>query len=324
MDITILINAYKDFKGTLHNEEKRSGLLEPVDYILRLKSKKVRPLLALIGYSLYRDSYEQCLNAAHGLEIFHNFTLMHDDIMDAASMRRGQASVHEKFGTNEAILSGDAMSIMAYQYLIKDCPDFNLRPLLGLFSRTAFDICVGQQLDMDFEKRTTVTSREYTEMIRLKTAVFLGMALQAGAMVAGESYEATTPLFSYGENLGIAFQIQDDLLDLTGNEQEVGKTTGGDILRKKKTILICKALEMAGQSQQKEILSLLHNNTLAGDIKIGRIKELFDSIGLFPAVEQEVKNYFALADRQLDGLLIDTGRKKLLQEVAGMLKQRKA
>lgn len=324
MDITTLINAYKDFKGTLHIEERRSGLLEPVDYILGLKSKKVRPLLALIGYSLYKDSYEQCLNAAHGLEIFHNFTLMHDDIMDAAAMRRGQATVHEKFGTNKAILSGDAMSIMAYQYLIKDCPDFNLRPLLDLFSRIAFDICVGQQLDMDFEKRLTVTSREYIEMIRLKTAIFLGMALQAGAMMAGESYGATTPLFSYGENLGIAFQIQDDLLDLTGNEQEVGKITGGDILRKKKTILICKALEIAGPTQQEEILSLLNDDVLTGEIKIGRIKELFDSIGLFAVVEQEVKNYFALADQQLDGLNIDAGRKKLLQEVAGMLEQRKA
>ncbi len=323
MEISELIEAYHQFTSENKYEANYPGLFEPIEYLLGLKSKKVRPLLALIGYHLYDDNIDHCLHTAHGLEVFHNFTLMHDDIMDEASIRRGQATVHEKFGLNSAILSGDAMAILAYQYILNDCKPDNSIEVLKLFSKTAMEICIGQQMDMEFEQKDVISSEAYIEMIRLKTAVFLGMALQIGAMIAGLGEEATMPLYHYGENLGIAFQIQDDLLDLKGDSFNVGKVKGGDILRKKKTILICKALEIASEQDKKEILGLLNNDNINAEVKVSRMTTLMESLDLFTTVEKEIDSYFNLAYKQLDKLSINPNGRNLLLGIAEMLKSRK-
>lgn len=323
MELTELIEAYHRFTAENKYETNYPGLFEPIEYLLGLKSKKVRPLLALIGYNLYNEDIANCLHTAHGLEIFHNFTLMHDDIMDEASIRRGQKTVHEKFGLNNAILSGDAMAILAYQYILKDSKPKNAIEVLTLFSKTAMEICIGQQMDMEFEQKEIISSEAYIEMIRLKTAVFLGMALQIGAMIAGADLESTKPLYRYGENLGIAFQIQDDLLDLKGDSFTVGKVKGGDILRKKKTILICKALEIASDQDSRSILDLLDNDTINAEEKVTTMTALLESLGVFTIVEQEINSYFNLAYRQLDMLSIKPHGKTLLISIANMLKSRK-
>ena len=214
MDVNQLVQIYERFETDIQYQEQRTQLMNPVSYIMGLKSKRIRPLLVLVGYSCYGTDVTRVLDAAFGIEIFHNFTLMHDDIMDEASLRRGMPATHIRYGINEAIISGDAMSIMAYDYIMKNCNDEQLREVLNIFNKTSLDICVGQQMDMEFEKCASVESDQYTEMIRLKTAVFLGMALQIGARIGGASSDEAQSIFEYGQSLGIAFQIQDDLLDL--------------------------------------------------------------------------------------------------------------
>ena len=319
MQIKDLQEAYFHFSENQKNELKSSELFRPIQYILNLKSKKIRPLLALIGYSLFDDAIDNCMHAAHGLEVFHNFTLMHDDIMDEADLRRGMPSTHKEFGINAAILSGDAMSILAYQYLLHDCKESNALPALALFNKTAMDICIGQQLDMEFEGRNHLTSEEYIEMITLKTAVFLGMALQLGAIIGGASASQSRALYDYGTHLGIAFQIQDDLLDLIGDQNQVGKTKGGDILRKKKTILITKALEITPSDTKKQIMDLLNSDTINTDNKVNQMIELLDSLQLFDVVRKEIKEHFDLANAHLQQLNISEKGKDLLNELTSLL-----
>lgn len=324
MHIQDLQEAYLNFTKISKGDLEVSGLSQPIQYILSLKSKKIRPLLAIIGYRIFRNDIEKCMHAAHGLELFHNFTLMHDDIMDEADLRRGKETVHKKFGNNAAILSGDAMSILAYQHILKDCSQSNALDVLSTFSQTALDICIGQQLDMEFEERTYLTSEEYIKMIRLKTAVFLGMALQLGALIAGKSTTESTPLYEYGTNLGIAFQIQDDLLDLIGDQEKVGKMKGGDIIRKKKTILITKALEIAPPAIKNQMIELLHSDSVQPELKVLKMTELMTSIGLFEVIEMEIKAYFKKADDQLSLLNISDYGRDLLSQLSGHLQQRKS
>lgn len=253
MDVNQLVQIYERFETDIQYQEQRTKLMNPVSYIMGLKSKRIRPLLVLVGYSCYGTDVTRVLDAAFGIEIFHNFTLMHDDIMDEASLRRGMPATHIRYGINEAIISGDAMSIMAYDYIMKNCNDEQLREVLNIFNKTSLDICVGQQMDMEFEKCASVEFEQYIEMIRLKTAVFLGMALQIGARIGGASSDEAQSMFEYGQSLGIAFQIQDDLLDLIGDQDKVGKVKGGDLIRNKKTFLVCKAHELADQTQRSEL-----------------------------------------------------------------------
>ncbi|MBK8353919.1 MAG: polyprenyl synthetase family protein [Saprospiraceae bacterium] len=253
MDVNQLVQIYERFETDIQYQEQRTQLMNPVSYIMGLKSKRIRPLLVLVGYSCYGTDVTRVLDAAFGIEIFHNFTLMHDDIMDEASLRRGMPATHIRYGINEAIISGDAMSIMAYDYIMKNCNDEQLREVLNIFNKTSLDICVGQQMDMEFEKCASVESEQYIEMIRLKTAVFLGMALQIGARIGGASSDEAQSMFEYGQSLGIAFQIQDDLLDLIGDQDKVGKVKGGDLIRNKKTFLVCKAHELADQTQRSKL-----------------------------------------------------------------------
>ena len=324
MDVNELIQRYAEFNAGLYDQEMRTQLLAPVEYIMGLKSKKMRPLLALIGFYCYSNEVEKCLHAAHGLELFHNFTLMHDDIMDDAELRRGQQTSHIKYGLNEAIISGDAMAIMAYEYIIKDCPDANLRSVLQIFNKTAFDICIGQQMDMEFESKESISSQEYIEMIRLKTAIFLGLALQIGALLGGASDNDAEALFHFGESLGVGFQIQDDLMDLIGDGDKTGKIRGGDIIRNKKTLLICKANERANAEQRNQLNLLISENEMPVQKKLDEVIEIFSEVGIFPLVQTEIDGYFQRADDILNGLNLEDSKMEILRSIAQMIHQRKS
>jgi len=324
MDVNQLVQIYERFETDIQYQEQRTQLMNPVSYIMGLKSKRIRPLLVLVGYSCYGTDVTRVLDAAFGIEIFHNFTLMHDDIMDEASLRRGMPATHIRYGINEAIISGDAMSIMAYDYIMKNCNDEQLREVLNIFNKTSLDICVGQQMDMEFEKCASVESEQYIEMIRLKTAVFLGMALQIGARIGGASSDEAQSIFEYGQSLGIAFQIQDDLLDLIGDQDKVGKVKGGDLMRNKKTFLVCKAHELADQTQRSELDHFMSDVDMNPNDKVEGITSIFEKIDLFKIVQSEIDSYFDNANSILKSLNLNATRNELLHTITQMIRDRKS
>ena len=324
MDVIQLVQIYERFETDIQYQEQRTQLMNPVSYIMGLKSKRIRPLLVLVGYSCYGTDVTRVLDAAFGIEIFHNFTLMHDDIMDEASLRRGMPATHIRYGINEAIISGDAMSIMAYDYIMKNCNDEQLREVLNIFNKTSLDICVGQQMDMEFEKCASVESEQYIEMIRLKTAVFLGMALQIGARIGGASSDEAQSIFEYGQSLGIAFQIQDDLLDLIGDQDKVGKVKGGDLIRNKKTFLVCKAHELANQTQRSKLDHFMSDVDMNPIDKVEGITSIFEKIDLFKIVQSEIDSYFDNANSILKSLNLNATRNELLHTITQMIRDRKS
>jgi geranylgeranyl diphosphate synthase type II len=324
MDVNQLVQIYERFETDIQYQEQRTQLMNPVSYIMGLKSKRIRPLLVLVGYSCYGTDVTRVLDAAFGIEIFHNFTLMHDDIMDEASLRRGMPATHIRYGINEAIISGDAMSIMAYDYIMKNCNDEQLREVLNIFNKTSLDICVGQQMDMEFEKCASVESEQYIEMIRLKTAVFLGMALQIGARIGGASSDEAQSMFEYGQSLGIAFQIQDDLLDLIGDQDKVGKVKGGDLIRNKKTFLVCKAHELANQTQRSKLDHFMSDVDMNPIDKVEGITSIFEKIDLFKIVQSEIDSYFDKANSILKSLNLNATRNELLHTITQMIRDRKS
>lgn len=324
MDVNQLVQIYERFETDIQYQEQRTQLMNPVSYIMGLKSKRIRPLLVLVGYSCYGTDVTRVLDAAFGIEIFHNFTLMHDDIMDEASLRRGMPATHIRYGINEAIISGDAMSIMAYDYIMKNCNDEHLREVLNIFNKTSLDICVGQQMDMEFEKCASVESEQYIEMIRLKTAVFLGMALQIGARIGGASSDEAQSMFEYGQSLGIAFQIQDDLLDLIGDQDKVGKVKGGDLMRNKKTFLVCKAHELANQTQRSKLDHFMSDVDMNPIDKVEGITSIFEKIDLFKIVQSEIDSYFDKANSILKSLNLNATRNELLHTITQMIRDRKS
>jgi len=267
-------------------------LFEPIRYIMELPGKRVRALLVLMGYESFAADPSVCLPRAHAYEMFHNFTLMHDDIMDESARRRGLPTTHIAFGVNNAILSGDAMLIHAYQYLSEGLPTDRLIPILTLFNSTALDICRGQQMDMSFEQLSDVSVKDYVEMIRLKTAILLGAALQTGALEAGANSESSNQLFLYGESLGIAFQIQDDLLDLYGDTESTGKKVGGDVLRNKKTYLVTTFLEKASDADRLRYSEI--TNGLEGQQKIDAVKLLFQEYDLYTHTLEKINKLYGL------------------------------
>ena len=324
MDVNQLVQIYERFETDIQYQEQRTQLMNPVSYIMGLKSKRIRPLLVLVGYSCYGTDVTRVIDAAFGIEIFHNFTLMHDDIMDEASLRRGMPATHIRYGINEAIISGDAMSIMAYDYIMKNCNDEHLREVLNIFNKTSLDICVGQQMDMEFEKCASVESEQYIEMIRLKTAVFLGMALQIGARIGGASSDEAQSIFEYGQSLGIAFQIQDDLLDLIGDQDKVGKVKGGDLIRNKKTFLVCKAHELANQTQRSKLDHFMSDVDMNPIDKVEGITSIFEKIDLFKIVQSEIDSYFDKANSILKSLNLNATRNELLHTITQMIRDRKS
>jgi geranylgeranyl diphosphate synthase type II len=301
--------------------ESPSGLYNPIAYLLALKGKKIRPALTLLACNLYCDEVKEALPVALAWEIFHNFTLMHDDLMDKADLRRGQATVHKKWNDNTAILSGDAMLILSYMYLAKSTFP-NLKILLDLFSDTAAKICEGQQFDMEYEKRMFISEEEYIEMIRLKTAVMLGACLKSGAMLGEASESDRQNLYDFGISLGIAFQIQDDWLDVYGNPELVGKKTGGDILCNKKTFLLVNALETAKNEDKETLLYWLDNNKQP-DEKINAVRQIYDKLLVEEKTKAVLLSYYHQAKNALQKVSVNKERKKILEDIAGELIERK-
>lgn len=266
-------------------------LYQPVNYILQLGGKRLRPALLLMGCRLFDADASQALPAAYAVEIFHNFSLVHDDIMDAAPLRRGKPTVHQQFGTNTGILSGDVMLIYAYEYLIKVNKPALIKDLVQIFNRFAIEVCEGQQLDMNFETQSDVMIADYLKMIELKTAALIGGALELGALIGGASPTDAAHLAAFGRNAGIAFQLQDDLLDTFGDPAKVGKKTAGDIVQNKKTYLILKALEVADTSTKTELLQWMSTSPTDEIAKIERVTAILQQLGI-PAILEAVKADF--------------------------------
>lgn len=305
-----------------HFPSQPEGLYEPADYFLKIGGKRIRPLACLMGNELFGDIQPDSWQIAHAIELFHNFTLLHDDIMDQAAIRRGQQTVHERNGVNTAILSGDVMLIRAYEYLAQISGEY-LHDVIALFNKTAREVCEGQQLDMDFESRESVTLEEYLQMIKLKTSVLLAASLELGAIVGGATHNNRDRLYGFGKNLGIAFQIQDDYLDCFGDPAKFGKSVGGDIVRGKKTFLLIKALELAEGESLQELQQLSGpNNDLAPQEKVSRVLNIYQDCGVDKWARELLNSYAAKALKHLDDVIVVSSRKESLRELAQYLLQR--
>lgn len=297
-------------------------LYDPIRYLMQLGGKRIRPVLCLLSYSLFKADWEKVVPTALSIEIFHNFTLMHDDIMDKAPLRRGKQTVHEKWNDNIAILSGDVMLVNAYQYL-NQCDHLTLgeyQHLITRFNRTAAEVCEGQQMDMNFESRSTVTVDEYIEMIRLKTSVLIGLSMEMGGILAGVDTAKAKILYEIGECIGLGFQLKDDLLDVYGDPEKFGKQVGGDILANKKTYLLIRALETA----QGEALNTL-NNWLAVTHpnpveKVAAVTQLYTDLGIRKETEAKINQYFDQAFQAIDQLNLQAAQQEALGKfLAGLV-----
>lgn len=296
------------------------SLYEPIDYIMSLGGKRLRPLLTLMGCQMFGRSAEVALPAALAVEVFHNFSLVHDDIMDEAPLRRGMPTVHEKYNAGTAILSGDAMLIEAYRYLCQSPSEVPLLRLMHIFNHTALEVCEGQASDMDFEKRDDVSLSEYLRMIEQKTAALIGGALALGAVTGGANEEDTAHLDAFGRHIGIAFQIQDDLLDTFGDPVKFGKKTGGDIARNKKTFLLLKALELASPVVRQELALLFQpGNAIEEATKIEKVKEIFSDLGVAGFAEQSKSEYQQKALDHLAAIRVPEAGKAAVRHFADQL-----
>ncbi|MFS4482383.1 polyprenyl synthetase family protein [Hyunsoonleella sp. 2307UL5-6] len=293
-------------------EKEPKNLYQPVAYILGLGGKRLRPVLTLMATDIFNGNYKIALNAALSIEVFHNFSLVHDDIMDDAPLRRGEVTVHEKWDINTGILSGDAMLIMAYQ-LFENYGAAKFQNLAKLFSKTALEVCEGQQYDVDFETRTDVTIPEYLKMIEYKTAVLVGAAMKMGAIVADASNDDQHNIYEFGRNLGIAFQLQDDYLDAFGDPKTFGKQVGGDIIENKKTYLYLKALEFSSEDEADMLVQLFSSQPDDVSKKIEATKQLFLNSGAADATKAAIESYTNTAFSVLQHLDISENKKMLLK-----------
>lgn len=301
------------------NQPPRS-LFDPITYTLSLGGKRIRPALALMACDLFGGKNEDVLQPALGLEVFHNFTLLHDDLMDEADRRRDKPTVHKLWNPNVAILSGDAMLICAYQLVAKA----NDKAILELFSRTALEICAGQQYDMEFESRSDVTEEEYIEMIRLKTAVLLACALKVGAMIGGASTADADALYDYGIHIGLAFQLQDDLLDVYGDPKTFGKNIGGDILCNKKTFLLINALSAASEEQRQVMEDWMARKSYDAQEKIAAFTNLYNELSIRDLTECRIEDYYRMANEDLARLSIAPETLSVLKGTCDRLMKRKS
>ncbi len=311
-----------DYLISQYETKEPKNLYEPIRYILELGGKRMRPVLTLMSSEIFDCDYKKSLPAALAVEVFHNFSLIHDDIMDDAPLRRGNATVHEKWDTNTAILSGDAMLILAYQYFEKYETDV-FRDLAKLFSKTALEVCEGQQWDVDFETRNDVSISEYLKMIEYKTAVLVAAAMKMGAIVAETTTENCELIYDFGLNLGLAFQLQDDYLDAFGDPETFGKQVGGDIIENKKTYLYLKAIEFGNESQKNQLLDLFSNHPEDSTEKIEKAKNLFNETGAAKATQQAIQDYTLKAFATLQNVSIDNEKKDILKSFGENLMGRK-
>ncbi len=315
-----------DYYASLLNKELENidfgqhpkELYDPITYILSLGGKRLRPILVLIAYHLYKDNPEEVARPALAVEVFHNFTLMHDDIMDRAPLRRGKPTVHEKWNHNVAILSGDTMLVKAYDLLLH-VPSAKLSQVISSFNKCASEVCEGQQIDMNFESVSRVSEEEYLEMIRLKTAVLLGFSLELGAILGDANPADAEMLKKFGENIGTGFQLKDDLLDVYGDQAKFGKQAGGDIIANKKTFLLIKALDQAHGDDRRQLENWLLTKNFDKQEKVNAVKAIYDRSSVKEAAEQKINQLFAEAFHQLENLRLPADKKQRLYDFANYL-----
>lgn len=313
------VNAYL---ATMPYMREPKGLYTPIEYVLSLGGKRIRPILMLLSYQLYKENVDSILSQAAGIETYHNYTLLHDDLMDRADMRRNKPTVHKVWDENTAILSGDAMLVLAYQ-LMADCPEEYLKRVMEIFTQTALEICEGQQWDVEFETRNDVTVPEYIEMIRLKTSVLLAAALKIGAIMGGASEEEAQKLYDFGIKMGLAFQLQDDFLDVYGDPEVFGKNIGGDILCNKKTFMLINALSLANEGQKAKLDQWISCADYCQEEKIKAVTELYNQIGIGKICEEEINAYYAQGLALLDSVSLPTEKKEELKTFVCHLMNRK-
>ena len=315
-----LAQQFKNKFEVSHFPKEPASLYESCDYFLSIGGKRVRPVMCLMGNELFDEINPDAWHVATAIELFHNFTLMHDDIMDAAPLRRGMQTVHTKYGNNTALLGGDVMLVVAYDYINKIDNSY-LHKVISLFNRTAREVCEGQQLDMDFEKQETVSLGAYIRMIELKTSVLLAASLQMGAILGGAGEGNRQNIYEFGRNLGIAFQVQDDYLDAFGDPEKFGKDIGGDIRQNKKTFLLLHALETASANQKKELLHLMQTNP---EDKVQRVLQIFKDCNIDEWAKELKQQYTNKAMKHLDNIAVVSSRKKPLVQLADYLLQRES
>ena len=307
-----ILRRVNDYLDRLPYDRQPASLYEPVKYVLSLGGKRIRPVLMLLGYNLWREHPEDILMPACGIETYHNYTLLHDDLMDNADMRRGHETVHRRWNANKAILSGDSMLVLAYQRMAQ-VPAGKLPAVLSLFTETALEIGEGQEYDMAFETRNDVTEDEYIEMIRLKTSVLLACALKIGALLADAPQADADRLYRLGEQVGLAFQLQDDLLDVYGDPAVFGKAIGGDITSNKKTYMLINAVSRANAAQRQELERWIGADRFDRTEKVAAVTRLYDEIGIRQLCEQKINYYFELARQTLAEVSVPDDRKQALR-----------
>lgn len=319
------MQSFRDFSkqfeerfNTRHFPSHTASLYDPAQYILALGGKRVRPVCVLMGNELFGDINPDAWEVGTAIELFHNFSLIHDDIMDKAPLRRGMETVHTRYGESTALLAGDVMLVVAYDYLNKIRPDY-LPKVISVFNNTAKEVCEGQQIDMDFEKTETVSTDDYVRMITLKTSVLLAASLQLGAILGGAGEGNQQHLYEFGKNLGIAFQVQDDYLDAFGDPEKFGKQVGGDILSNKKTFLMIHALETATTAQQAELRQLMQTNPAD---KVEKVLQIFRDCRVDAWARELKEKYLQTALQHLEDIAVLSARKQPLKELAGYLIQR--
>lgn len=314
-----LQSLFKTYLDENQFHQKPEGLYEPINYILSLGGKRIRPVLLLMGCNLFNDNIAQALPASFAIEIFHNFSLLHDDIMDEAPLRRGKPTVHIKYNQNTGILSGDVMLVYAYEFFLQLDDKLKIPTIIKTFNKVAIEVCEGQQYDMDFETRNDVTIDEYIKMIELKTSVLIAGGLKIGAIIGGSSEEDANHLYEFGRNIGIAFQLQDDILDTFGDPEKFGKKVGGDIVQNKKTFLVLKALELGNDEQCDKLSALMSIDSEDENVKIEAVKSIFNELQIREAAEQLMESYLALAFDHLSAVNVVEEKKEVLIKLSNEL-----
>lgn len=317
-----LLDKVNEYLSAMPYMREPKGLYAPIEYVLSLGGKRIRPVLMLLSYNLYKENVDSIMSQAAGIETYHNYTLLHDDLMDRADMRRNQPTVHKVWDENTAILSGDAMLVLAYQ-LMADCPETHLKRVMDVYSKTALEICEGQQWDMEFETRNDVTVAQYIEMIRLKTSVLLSCALKIGAILGDASEQDAQKLYDFGIQMGLAFQLQDDFLDVYGDPKVFGKNIGGDILCNKKTFMLINAITLSNEQQKEELDRWISCTDFCPEEKIKSVTELYNQIGIGQICEKKINDYYAKGLSLLNDVDLPADRKEELKSFVCHLMNRR-
>lgn len=315
-DLQVIFQKY--LKDNIFNQTPQE-LYQPVNYILKLGGKRLRPVILLMSYNLFEETVEKALPAAFAIEIFHNFSLLHDDIMDEAPLRRGQPTVHMKYDVNTGILSGDVMLIYAYQYILQLDDQSNIPALMRIFNQVAIEVCEGQQYDMNFETSQEVKIEDYLKMIELKTSVLIAGAMKMGAVIAGAPEKDAHHLYEFGKNIGIAFQLQDDILDTFGDPEKFGKKVGGDIAQNKKTYLLLRAMELANGPRKQALSDLITENYIEEAAKIKAITQIYTDLGIREDAEKLKEEYLQKAFEHLNAVEVPDQHKEELNRLANEL-----